>query len=182
MGHSSGTQGIFSRKETHRSFYLPRLSREFYQGNSVVHWTMPVANREKGWLNPLFHTAFRELMVHAQVRESVFCPAYCLMPDHIHFVWMGLHSDSDQRNGLKFLREHLAPALNPYRFQHQAYDHVLHDEERKRNVFASICFYILSNPVRAGLIKETDFWPYRGALVPGYPKLNPLDEGFWPLF
>jgi hypothetical protein len=38
---------------------------------------------------------------------------------------------------MKFLREHLGPALCPHRFQHQAHDHVLREEERTRGAFAS---------------------------------------------
>jgi hypothetical protein len=83
---------------------------------------------------------------------------------------------------MKFLREHLGFALQPHRFQPQAHDHVLREEERHRNAFAKICFYIQANPVRAELISETETWPYCGAIIPGYPKLHPLEENFWPLF
>ena len=172
----------YSGQGTDRSFYLPRLERENYQGGGVIHWTMPIALRGAGWLNERFHLQFREIMLHAAAREGLFCPTYCLMPDHIHLLWMGLRRDSDQRNGMKFLREHLAPALRPHRFQHQAHDHVLREEERKRDAFARICFYILANPMRAKLITESGTWPYCGAVVPGYPKLHPLEEDFWPLF
>jgi len=167
---------------TNRAFFLPRLSREFYQADAVVYWTMPAAMRATGWLNGAFHARFREIMLHAASREGFFCPAYCLMPDHIHLLWMGLCRDSDQRNGIKFLREHLGPALRPHRFQHQPHDHVLREEERKRNAFAKICFYILANPVRAGLIQETETWPFCGAIIPGYPTLHPLGKDFWRFF
>ena len=104
------------------------------------------------------------------------------MPDHIHLMWLGLRRDSDQRNGMSFLRTHLEPLLSPRKFQPQAHDHVVREEERKHGAFAKICFYILANPVRAKLIKETEAWPYCGAVVPGYPKLHLLEEDFWPLF
>jgi REP element-mobilizing transposase RayT len=172
----------FSGQGTDRSFYLPRLAREHYQGDAVIHWTMPIARRGTGWLNELLHARFRELMLHAAAREGLFCPAYCLMPDHIHLLWMGLCRDSDQRNGMKFLREHLGAAILPHRLQHQAHDNVLREEERKRNAFAKICFYILANPVRAELIKEPETWPFCGAIVPGYPDLHPVEEDFWPKF
>jgi hypothetical protein len=32
------------------------------------------------------------------------------MPDHLHWVWMGLRHDTQQRNGVKFLRAQLGPA------------------------------------------------------------------------
>jgi len=162
--------------------YLPRLNAEFYRGDAAVHWTLPVFNRKQGWLNPLFHFQFRELMLHAAAREGLFCPVYCLMPDHIHIMWLGLRHDSDQRNGMSFLRTQLAPLLMTYKLQPQAHDHVLREEERKRNAFAKICFYVLVNPVRAGLIQEMEPWLYHGAILPGYPKVNPSDPDFWPLF
>jgi putative transposase len=165
-----------------RSFYLPRLNREFYQGDAAVHWTLTIFDRKTGWLGDSFHSKFRELLLQAAAREGLFCPAYCLMPDHIHLMWMGLHRDSDQRNGMSFLRTHLEPLLAPRRFQPQAHDHVLREGERKRNAFAKICFYILANPVRAELVKESETWPFCGAIIPGYPKLHPLDEDFWPKF
>jgi hypothetical protein len=59
----------FSGQGTNRNFYLPRLPREHYQGDAVVHWTMPIALRGKGWLNEVFHAQFRELMLHVAARE-----------------------------------------------------------------------------------------------------------------
>jgi len=67
-----------------RAFYLPRLPREYYQGDAVVHWTLSISNRRRGWLNERFHAAFRELALHTAAREGLFCPTYCLMPDHLH--------------------------------------------------------------------------------------------------
>src|SRR3954452_14917828 len=98
-------------------------------------------------------------------RERVWCPVYCLMPDHLHLVWMGMTRQSDQLNGMRFFRRQLAPLLKPHDLQHQAHDHVLRERERKRGAFASVCFYILANPVRANLLKESERWPYNGAII-----------------
>jgi len=165
-----------------RSFYLPRVPREYYQGDAVVHWSLPVSHRRQGWLSEAFHAAFRELLLHTAAREGLFCPVYCLMPDHLHLVWMGLRLDSDQRNGMAFLRTHLEPRLAPAKFQHQSDDHVLKTEERRRHAFAGVCNYILENPVRAELVRRVDDWAFTGALVPGYPTLQPLQPDFWSKF
>jgi putative transposase len=165
------------------SHYLPRLRREFYQADAVIFWTLPVACRVRGWLTEGFHAAFRELMLHAAAREGLLCPAYCLMPDHLHLVWMGLRRSSDQRNGMRFLRAGLGGFLQPARFQHQAHDHVLKPKERQRHVFSIACAdYVLFNPLKSGLVKSPGDWPYLGALIPGYPRLNPLDGDYWPWF
>ena len=175
---STPTKAKPPRDPLNRAFYLPRLPREYYQGDAVVHWTLTVFDRRQGWLTPELHHQFRELMFHAAAREGLVCPIYCLMPDHLHLVWMGLRLDTDQVNGMAFLRTYLEPALKSAKFQPQAQDNVLREEERKRNAFARVCFYIAANPVRAELMKATDVWPYTGCLVPGYPKLNPVDEDF----
>jgi putative transposase len=165
------------------SHYLPRLRREFYQADAVVFWKLPVAHRSRGWLSESFHTAFREQMLHAAAREGLLCPAYCLMPDHLHFVWMGLRRDSDQRNGMKFLHAQLSRFLRPARFQHQAHDHVLKPEERQRHAFSVACAdYVLLNPLKAGLVKAPRDWRYLGVVIPGYPRLDPFDGKYWLWF
>src|SRR3954465_1877711 len=148
---------------------LPRLPRPHYQGHAAVFWTNTLEERARGWLTDGFHKRFRELMLHTAARQNLYCPAYCLMPDHLHMIWMGLQYDSDQLNGITFLRTHLEPALGEGReWQHQAHDHVLREEERRRGAFARFCFYTLANPMRAGLAKTPHRWPYIGAVVPGY--------------
>src|SRR5260221_9874948 len=62
-----------------RRFCLPRLPCEYYQGDAVVHWTLPIAMRGTGWLNETFQARFRETMLHAAAREGLFCPTYCLI-------------------------------------------------------------------------------------------------------
>jgi putative transposase len=165
-----------------RKYNLPRLAPEFYRGDAVVHWTLPISMRAKGWLNSRVHSQFRELLMHTAARENLLCPAYCLMPDHLHLIWMGLSPKTDQLRGMAFLRTYLEPSLNSATFQHQAHDHVLKDEERRRNAFAIICSYILNNPMRAELISRPEDWQYHGVVVPGYPEMTPFQDNFWPFF
>ena len=169
--------------------HLPRLAPECYRGFAVVHWTVTLADRATGWLNDHFHCRFRELLLHAAARETLLCPAYVLMPDHMHLVWMGLRAASDQRNAMKFLRKHLAtepanrlPAGNEFKLQKQSHDNVLREKDRVRGAFAKACFYVLDNPRRKGLVGHPKDWPYLGAMVPGYPFLHPLAEDFWEVF
>ena len=176
-----GTLGKL-RDPMNRAYQLPRLPRAYYQGDAVVHWTQATFDRLRGWLTSEFHLRFRELMLHAAAREGLLCLFYCLMPDHIHLVWMGLRLDSDQSNGMAFLRTYLEPLLAPAQFQPQAQDSVLREEQRRRNTFAKVCHYLAENPVEAGLVKRGDEWEFTGCVVPGYPKLHPLAADFWPKF
>lgn len=163
--------------------HLPRLERHFYERHAVVFWTNIVEGRSQGWLSPTFHAAFREVMLHAAARYAVWSPAYCLMPDHLHLIWMGMRLDTDQLNAIRFLRAELSAYLGAEReWQHQAYDHVLREEERRRNAFALTCGYVLENPVRAGLVTQASEWPFSGAILPGYNRLHPQQAGYWPTF
>lgn len=169
--------------------HLPRLVPEFYRGFAVVQWTVTLERRAAGWLDENFHLHFRELLLHAAVRESLFCPVYVLMPDHLHLLWMGLRINSDQRNAMKFLRKHLAVEFArrsiggvEFELQKQPHDSVLRERDRRRGAFEKSCFYLLDNPCRKKLVEHHRDWPHLGAVVPGYPFLHPLGEDFWERF
>ncbi len=121
-------------------------------------------------------------MLHTAAREGLYCPTYCLLPDHLHLVWMGLRLDTDQLNGMAFLRTHLEPALAPVTFQPQAHDHVVRAEQRRKNAFAEACRYDLNNPVAAGLVARPEEWRFSGAIVPGYPRLHSFEADYWSRF
>ncbi len=162
--------------------HLPRLAPEFYRGTAVVFWTHTIHDRGTGWLNPAFHAFFREILLHAAVRERLLCPLYTLRPDHLHLIWMGVGPASDQRAASTFLRGALRPRLSPHRFQHQPHDHVLREQERKRDALAKICDYIADNPGRAGLAETSNTWAYTGCMVPGYFDLTPHAGDYWEKF
>ncbi len=96
--------------ETHA--WLRRLPPAFYRGLASVHWEMTLNERQEGWLGHPLHWRFREVLLHTLARYRLICPAYCLMPDHLHLLWMGVSKNSDQRRAVKFFREHLNPVLS----------------------------------------------------------------------
>ncbi len=165
--------------------YLRRLSPESYRGQSYVHWTMTTDDRKTGWLTPIFHYRFREILTHTMFRYGLLCPIYCCMPDHIHFLWVGILEGSDQRTAVKFFRAQLNPIMEEFgaRFQQQSYDHVLREDERERSAFENVVEYIARNPERARLVPVDKFpdYKYTGCLVPGYPDLSPWQDDYGDL-
>lgn len=149
--------------------HLPRLAPEYYRGLVVVHWVMTVDDRRTGWLTPQFHTHCRETLLHTMVRYSLLSPAYCLTPDHAHFVWMGVNAAADLALAAEFFRRQTNPLLTPMSWQKECYDHVLREPERKRGAFGSICHYVLENPVRKGLVENWAKWRFRAQLCRGIP-------------
>jgi putative transposase len=91
--------------------------------------------------------------------------AYCAMPDHLHLLVEGLLEDSQlptfvlrlkQRTGFLYRRMTGRPL-----WQSGYYDRVLRHEEMS----ATVCRYILENPVRAGLTSTVGAYPYAGSDV-----------------
>jgi putative transposase len=166
----------------HSCNHLPRLSRESYCATATVHWVMTVQDRAAGWLTHLAHAKFREALVHTLTRYNLLCPAYCLMPDHVHLIWMGCTEESDQKSAATFFRKITDPLLAPHRWQQQAYDHVLREDERRRGAFQSTCQYVIENPLRKNLCSEWESYRFSGALLPGFPDLDPRRADFWAVY
>lgn len=162
--------------------WLPRLSSAAYQGFAAVHWQMTIDQRRQGWLGAELHLSLRETLLHTMVRNDLICPIYCLMPDHMHLLWMGTSTRSDQRKAARFFRTHVNVQLHPARFQKQAYDHVLRQSEKGPDAVRETAHYIQQNPVRAGIVQNASDWPFLGAMLPGYPAMDPRTSEFWPLF
>ncbi|NCQ26204.1 MAG: hypothetical protein GW802_02035 [Armatimonadetes bacterium] len=162
--------------------HLPRLDRAYYQGLAIVDWHMSMVDRATGWLTSGFHTRFREILLHSVCRYLVICPVYCLMPDHMHFLWFGVSSKSDQRLAMSFLRKHLRPLLSPAQLQKQPYDHVLQETELEQGALEAKANYILQNPVRAGLALDASGYEFRDCMIPGYPEMTVTMPDFWERF
>ena len=163
--------------------HLPRLAPEFYRGRAFVHWTLTTEDRATGWLTPAFHHAWQLTLLHVCARYALACPAYVLMPDHAHLLWLGLDDHiSDQRVATEFLRKHLRPFLASIEWQRQPYDNVLRESDREHAAFQLTALYIFENPVRTNLAARWQDYPYTGCCIAGYPDLDIRREDYWDLF
>ena len=181
-------QSVDGREEamTQQKKHLPRLEPGFYRGQAYVHWTLTIKDRRTGWLIPAFNYKFRELLTHAAFRYAITCPIYCLMPDHIHMLWIGIDDLTDQLKAMKYFRGQVNVPLDKlgYEFQHQPYDHVLRDDERQVSAVEDLVEYIARNPERKDLVKPDGFRDYKftDCLIPGYPELSLWTDDFWTRF
>jgi REP element-mobilizing transposase RayT len=90
---------------------------------------------------------------------------YVIMPDHVHLFVRG---GEDFRLGrwVGLLKQALAKASNLPRaktqlWQEGFFDHVLRSDES----YSQKWNYVRENPMRAGLIKSAEEWPYQGEIV-----------------
>lgn len=92
-------------------------------------------------------------------------PAYCLMPDHLHFLAEGLDPASDLLHLLKSFkikssRKYTARTGLPL-WQRGFYDHVLRPGEQ----LESVAWYIWLNPVRKRMVSIASDYPFSGSLT-----------------
>ena len=91
--------------------------------------------------------------------------AYCAMPDHLHLLVEGLSEDSQLPNFVSRLKQRTGFLYRRMTgrslWQSRYYDRVLRHEEMS----ATVCRYILENPVRAGLTSAMGDYPYAGSDV-----------------
>jgi REP element-mobilizing transposase RayT len=101
----------------------------------------------------------------AQRKMNIGVGRYAIMPDHVHLFVRG---GCGFRLGIWFgvLKQVLAKAAHLERAQGQIweegfFDHVLRSDES----YSEKWNYVRENPVRAGLVKSADEWPYQGEIV-----------------
>jgi putative transposase len=98
--------------------------------------------------------------------------AATIMSNHVHVVFT-LRKDLNLWDVLHSLKSYTANECNKVLgrrgafWQHESYDHVVREYE-----FANIIFYILRNPVKAGLCQTYSEWPYSYVS----PELHGFDE------
>jgi len=181
--HGSGSKPTNEESTAQRKFTrLYRLAPATYQGYVVVHWTMTTEHRAAGWLSELAHSKIREALLHIAARHHIWCAAYCLMPDHAHFVWLSANERADQLKGVALFRRITNGCIPGLFWQRQAYDHVLKGNETSRDGISSVCHYVFENPIRGKLARRREEYPYRGSCLLGYPDVDPRRADFWEVF
>jgi putative transposase len=98
-------------------------------------------------------------------RRGAWLGAYVIMPDHLH-AFVGLDDQEiTLARWMKSLKNTLSKALRlkgvaaPH-WQKDFFDHVLRSEESYEEKW----HYVRENPVRAGLVKHWEGWPFRGEI------------------
>jgi len=92
-------------------------------------------------------------------------PAYCLMPDHLHFLAEGLHPAS---NLLALLKSFKIKSSRDYAAHEQRtlwqkgfYEHILRPDENPELV----AWYIWLNPVRKRMVSRAQDYPFAGSFT-----------------
>ena len=142
-----------------------RLARESYKGPISVAFTLCLhgAGELPEFFPPETADRFIDFLTSVSSETHCFVPVYCFMPDHHHLIAAGKGSGSDlwkmmvkykQKTGFWLSRN------SSLRWQKDFYDHILGPGE---DLVAQVK-YILDNPVRKGLAKSWEEYPFKGSV------------------
>jgi REP-associated tyrosine transposase len=123
--------------------------------------------RQRILANPEVHSQFRVFCERAELEHQVAVGRYVIMPDHIHFFVCFPPYGKTLKKWIEALRtvigKHLLRlGIQKPHWQEGFFDHLLRSHES----YAQKWEYVRMNPVRAGLCKRAEDWPYQGEIVP----------------
>lgn len=126
---------------------------------TIVFVTVCSRHREKNLANAVVHQA---LLTAWHKADRWMIGAYVIMPDHIHFFCSPTDVTLEIEPWITFWKREFPRTLGAGapRFQTDAFHHRLRNEERYEEKWE----YVRANPVRAGLVKDSEDWPYQGVL------------------
>ncbi len=141
-----------------------RLDSDLYSRVEVYTFlTIRATQDSKPFTNEPIAAMIIETLLAEQSRLGCQISAYCLMPDHLHYMitpereGCSVLRFTDQFKG-KSTRLSWGLGWKGKLWQPRSYDHILHSDEDWRTV----ANYILMNPVRKGWVSEWEAWRWSG--------------------
>ena len=128
-------------------------------GPTIVFLTVSTLKRQPWLANGTAHDLLREVWRHAR---AWLVGNYMLMPDHLHLVCTPGEQDTEIENWIRYWKREfrLRHANAGWRFQSRGWHHRL----RAHESYSEKWDYMMENPVRKGLVKTPDEWPFRGGV------------------
>jgi putative transposase len=143
----------------------PRLPQIFQSyGAPLFFVTICTLHRRKIPSLEAAHNALLSYGARGTTEFNVAFGRYVIMPDHLHLFVRGDQSFvlGNWVKGLKRAVSKAFPAEPATRFwQPGFFDHLLRSDES----YAQKWEYVRQNPVRAGLVKFAEAWPFQGEIV-----------------
>lgn len=107
----------------------------------------------------------RAQILRSAIEQRFAIVAHCFMPDHLHLLVEGQTEVSDCLSFIARAKQYsgfsYAKAFRDRLWQRYGFERVL----REREPTLVVARYILENPVRAGLVRRIEDYPYVGSSV-----------------
>jgi len=155
-----------------------RLPCDRYLGRTWSFITICCADRRKFFTAPKICNWFLNILCGEAAKHAFAVHAYCLMPDHVHVLFAGLEPNSDVLHFVKAVKTKTSAPFQKKTgkllWQKKFYDHIL----RRNDSPDDVAWYIWMNPVRAGLCRRPEEYPFLGSFTSLEPK-TPQPYAAW---
>src|SRR5713226_8480824 len=155
-----------------------RLTAKSYRGQRAYFLTLCAQDRKRVFQNQTLVHTLLALLEKTCAAHSFLAYAYCFMPDHLHLILVGEGVSSELMPMVRAFKGAAAAVARESGvsslWQKGYYDHVL----RSGKSLEEAAWYVFLNPVRAGLAKTVQEWPYSGSFVIEWNRLTPPSESF----
>jgi len=157
-----------------------RLPTGHYLGRRIYFVTVGTENRAPFFADQSTGRWLLSRLLEIAAHQNFSLHAYCVMPDHLHFLSEGLSDTSDlvrfvnafkQRTAFEFRKTHGSRL-----WQMRCYDHVL----RPNEAIEDVACYIWWNPVRKRLCTEPNSYPLSGSQTIDWMKRSPISTNWKP--
>ena len=128
-----------------------------FSGPNWVFLTVCTEDRGRWLAQPSVHRLLHEIWLNEATAWLV--SDYLLMPDHLHLFCAPHDLRFTIERWIAFWKHRFSvQSTVTGKFQKGGFHHRLRDQES----YSQKWWYVLENPVRAGLVKSPDDWPYKG--------------------
>lgn len=141
-----------------------RLDNSVYIGQKTVSFTACVEQRQRAFIDSTIVSAMVDILGSSCQKFSCIVPVYCFMPDHVHILIQGSKESSRIKAAMDSFKARSGLWFNTsrtnIRWHSDYHDRVIRDARELLN----LAQYIVANPIRAGLAREWDEYPFTGSI------------------
>jgi REP element-mobilizing transposase RayT len=156
----------------------PRLPGFNYVGQNHYFVTFCCFRRQMLFLDSRFSNWLLRLLRSESAANSFRVHAYCLVPDHFHFLAEGVAPSSDLLHLVKSFKikssRQSSVEFGRVLWQRDFYQPILQQDESVE----SVAWYIWLNPVRKRIVTNLEEYPYSGTMT-GWKMPRAWSQAGW---
>jgi putative transposase len=138
----------------------PARGVQIYSGQPTILFLTVCAEDRKPWLaDAAVHESLRAAW---QLAQAWLVGYYLLMPDHLHLFCAPRDLGFTLEKWVTFWKRQFRRSHQDPHARWQA--HPFHHRPRREESYTEKWNYVRENPLRKGLVKDADDWPYQGMM------------------
>ena len=159
-----------------------RLSPQDYRGRRIFLVTLCCERRAAIFSDASEARRLVEHLIRMSAEHRYYLHAYCVMPDHVHFLCEGATADCDLLPFVETFKQQTAYAFGKKSgarlWQKRFYDHILRPVE----TIEDVACYIWLNPVRKNLCATPSDYPFCGSQTIDWIRRARAETSWTPIW